>query len=274
MRVPAARLVLAAAAAAGAVALVSWTPASAWSPSLRERAALEATRMMPASLRLLLDRHRDALLAGLHEEAGREADPAHNLLPRQRGASAAASLREAALAAIKGIDGHANFSVVAQRFGRVAHYVADLNNPARVSDADPKEASWEKDYAAYVESNLGEYPLVFHGWEQAGLDAAGMTPGERLMAFAQAASLRARGYYPPLKAAYDPASKVPLRVRFDVRSLPYGIGSLSWSHTVTDTARVWLFIWRQAHGDLYGTPWLAAAPKAVPSAAGAGGADP
>ena len=225
--------------------------------------------MMPAALRLLLDRHRDALLTGLHEASGREHEPAHNLLARPQGATAATSLRDAALAAIKGIDGHANFSVVAQRFGRVAHYVGDLNNPMRVSDADPREASWEKDYTAYVQSNLSAYPLVFHGWENAGLDGGTLSVEKRLMAFAQSSSSRARGYYPHLKTAYDPASKVPVKVRFDVRSLPYGIGSLSWSHTVTDTARVWLFIWKQAHGDLYGTPWLASkTARTAPPAAG------
>lgn len=274
MRGPAPRSLLAAAVIAGAISLAAWSPAQAWSESLRQRAAIEAIRMMPASLRLLLERHRDALLTGLHEAAGKEKEPAHNFLPRQQGVSAATDLRDAVLAAIEGIDSHANFSVVAQRFGRVAHHVGDLNNPLRVSDADPREAAWEKDYAAYVESNLAAYPLVFHGWDNAGLDGAGPA-AQQLMAFAQSASSRARGYYPPLKTAYDPASKVPVAARFDVRSLPYGIGSLSWSHTVTDTARVWLFIWKQAHGDLYGTPWLATnTAKTAPGASAAGGADP
>jgi hypothetical protein len=45
--------------------------------------------------------------------------------------------------------------------------------------------------------------------------------------------------------------------RFDVRSLPFGIGSLSYSRSVSDTARLWLHLWKQAHGDLTGTPYLA-----------------
>ena len=277
MRGTAARLAPAV-AAAGVLALAASTPADAWSPALRERAALETIRMMPASLRFLLEKHRDALLTGLHEAAGKESEPAHNMLKGQQGPSAADSLSEAVLAAIKGIDHHSSFSVVAQRFGRVAHYVGDLNNPARVSDADPIEASWEKDYARYVERNLDQYPLIFHGWDNAGLDAAGASIDQRLMAFAEAASSRARGYYPSLKTAYDPNSKVPLKVRFDIRSLPYGIGSLSRSYTVTDTARVWLFIWKQAHGDLYGTPYLTSKPpkdaKTAPRATAAGGGKP
>jgi hypothetical protein len=268
------RPLLIAGIAASAVCLTAGSRADAWTPPLRERAALEAIRMMPAALRLLLERHRDALLAGVHEASGAEREPAHNLLPRQTGVSAATDLRDAVLAAIKGIDKHAPFSVVAQRFGRVAHYIGDLNNPLRVSDADPREAQWEKDYAAYVESNLAAYPLVFHGWDNAPLDGDGPA-AERLLAFALTASDRARGYYPHLKSAYDPASRIPVAVRFDVRSLPYGIGSLSWSHTVTDTARVWLFIWKQAHGDLYGTPWLATRTAApAPGGSSAGGADP
>lgn len=274
MRGQAPRAILVALSTAGTVCLCASSPSGAWSEPLRERAALEAVRMMPSSLRFLLDRHRDALLTGLREAAGKENAPAHNLLPRQEGASAATSLRDAVLAAIEGIDRHANFSVVAQRFGRVAHAIGDLNNPMRVSDADPREATWEKDYSAYVQSNLKAYPLVFHGWDNAGLDGAGL-PAQRLMAYAQSAATRARGYYAPLVAAYDPASKVPVAVRFDVRSLPYGIGSLSWSHSVTDTARVWLFIWKQAHGDLYGTPWLTTkTAKKPPPRASAGGADP
>ena len=41
----------------------------------------------------------------------------------------------------------------------------------------------------------------------------------------------------------------------DERSVPFGVASLAFSRTVTDTARVWLQSWRQAHGDLTGLPY-------------------
>jgi hypothetical protein len=263
---------LAAFATLVAVPLVSPRPAVAWTGPIRDRAALEASRMMPASLRLLLERHRDDLLAGVRQPSDHERSPMHTLLEDQAAPSAASALRDATMGAIGLLDQQAPFSEVVRQLGVVAHAVGDLNDPAQVSDADPREASWRSDYAAYVESNLGTYPLVFHGWESPPLDDASRPVEQRLLDFGAATAGRARRYYRHVSAAYDPANKNPLAVRFDIRSLPYGIGSLSWSNIVTDTARVWLFVWKQAHGDLHGTPWLKS--RGAPPVSAAAGADP
>jgi hypothetical protein len=135
-----------------------------------------------------------------------------------------------------------------------------------VADGDPRETSWAGDYAAYVQRHMDGYPLVFYGWSDPSLDGDGAPPAARIRAFAESAAARSRRYYPHISAAYAPGNPVPIATRFDVRSLPYGIGSLSRSRAVTDTARLWLFVWKQARGDLWGTPFLK--PGGGPRAAG------
>ncbi len=256
---------------AGVVGAALWAGAAlvipgsgAWSPALRESAALHAARMMPTSLQWVIQRHRDSLLAGLKEAAGDETAPAHNQIDDGETPGAAASLRDEVIAAIEALDRQRPFEEVVRRLGRVAHFVGDLTWPPRVAEDDPRERAWEPDYAGYVDSNLGSFPLVFNGWDAPGLDAEGAPASARVLEFARATARRTRQYYPPLAVAYDPSSPKPVAQRFDVRSLPYGIASLGRSHLVTDTARVWLFIWKQAHGDLRGTPWTDGTPAGSP----------
>ena len=228
---------------------------------MRDTAAGHAVRLMPTTLRMLLEKHRDALIAGIREAArtpAGEQDPRHNLAENRGGPDAATSLSEAVTAAIEAINRQQPFDEVARHFGRVAHFAGDLTWPARVADTDPGEASWERDYATYTERHLHTFPVVFHGWKDRYLDREDGSVASRIVDFAGAAGGRTREYYPAISMAYDPANPRPVADRFDVRSLPYGIASLSWSHHVTDMARVWLFIWRQAHGDMHGTPLLEA----------------
>jgi hypothetical protein len=42
--------------------------------------------------------------------------------------------------------------------------------------------------------------------------------------------------------------------KLDPRSPLYGVASLVYSHSINDVARIWLWIWRAAHGDMSGRP--------------------
>jgi hypothetical protein len=210
-----------------------------------ERIAAEATRLMPRALRSILEKHADDLRAGLRETAGDET---------RGGAAARADALASEIVAM--IDGHRPFEEVARRMGALARVVGDLNNPLLASDEDPHEYRYVLDFEEYVESNIDRYPLVFYGWQSEALDSAGPAGSGDVRRFAAESVNRARRYYRPIGRAYAPDNPEPLARRFDVRSLPFGIGSLSYSYSVTDTARIWRHIWRRAHGDMSGTPYL------------------
>jgi hypothetical protein len=232
-------------------------PAWGWTSAMDERVTREAARLMPASLRAILETHAESLRAGAREAAGEEPADVHSMDPGQKGASAAARLEELIPQAVSAIDDHRPFAEVARLLGRIAHYAGDLNNPLQAASEDPREDRYATQYTVYVERNLAKYPLVFYGWADASLDTAS-SPRQGVRAFAEQAARRSRGDYAPIRTAYDPGNPVPRERRFDERSLPFGIGSLSWSRTVTDTARLWRHVWRLAHGDMAGTPYLEA----------------
>ena len=51
-------------------------------------------------------------------------------------------------------------------------------------------------------------------------------------------------------------SPLDLTIPLDPKSPPFGVLSLVYSHTVNDLARLWLWIWREANGDMAGSPLL------------------
>ena len=66
---------------------------------------------------------------------------------------------------------------------------------------------------------------------------------------------RSRADDADLARAYAAAGDPPAESAFDERSVPFAIGSLAYSRSVTDIVRVWLTAWAEAHGDLGYTPY-------------------
>ena len=239
-------------AAAGLVllAVCAVTEARAWTPEMERRVARESARLMPPSLRRILQAHFEDVSAGVAEASSAKPSGA---APVGTPARVEAIAREIE----KSINDHKPFAQVSRRFGVLTHWVCALQDPLLASDVDPRESQYALDYALYVEGNLEKYPLVFYGWPDPMLDAGNVA------GFAESAVSRARRYYAHISRAYNPGNPTPRAQRFDVRSLPFGIGSLCYSRCVTDTARIWLHIWKGAHGDLHGTPYLTSSPASV-----------
>jgi hypothetical protein len=235
--------------AAAALAALVAAPAAAWTPQTRMRMVDDAVRLMPASLRLALDAHREPLLAGMLGPLAQEDAAAHR--PPWSGGALDASVAQVAgeLAALLGAP--ADFASVARQFGQLAHYVADAGFPPAAAEAGERYAH----FATFCESRRERFPLVFYGHR-------GALDGLDWRVMAHEILERARAEDRTLAAAYAAAGSPPDPAAFDDRSVPFAVGSLAYSHTVTDIVRSWLAAWSDAGGDLGRTPYLVPRPTA------------
>jgi hypothetical protein len=144
--------------------------------------------------------------------------------------------------AVAMIEQHRPFEDVVRQLGVLAHYVADLGFPLNTADDDPREAEYFADYARYVESAEPRLPLVFYGLLP-GLEGRG-----DLAPLVAASTARGRGLYPLVGREYRRIGFASGRGRFDDRSTAFGVGSLAFSHAVTDVARALRWVWLAAGG--------------------------
>lgn len=232
-----------------AVVVASFPSARAWTPATRIRMVDEAVRMMPPSLRLALEHHREELLRGLLEPLTTEDGAAH------RPASDDGTLEREIAARMEALDAVVHqgksFRDIARGFGALAHFVGDAGFPPVA--AGPAAAERHADFAKFCESRMERFPLVFYGHEEG--DGGARDP----RAFAQRILDRSRAEDTDLSRAYAAAGRPPDPAAFDDRSVPFAVGSLAYSRGVTDLVRAWLTAWGGARGDLKGTPYLRSA---------------
>jgi hypothetical protein len=227
------------------VLAASALPAAAWAPETRVRMVDEAVRLMPAGLRSALERYREALLRGMLAPMTREDGPEH--LPPWSQGSLDATLEGAAQSLAAVLSEPAPFDAVAEGFGRLAHYVADAGFPPGVSRADG--AQRYAHFASFCESRRERFPFVFYGHDDAAL---GQGDYRRFaLELMEAAGRDDR----ELARAYAAAGEPPDPAAFDDRSVPFAVGSLAYSRSITRIVRVWLGVWERAGGDLARTPY-------------------
>jgi hypothetical protein len=241
--------------------LLLWVPAGpafAWTDPSRVQIADEALRLLPSSLRELLGDRRSALVAALVAPGSTEDRPEHWQHPEGAYGTAALRAESEARALIAAVDAHEPIAAIVARFGRLAHWVADVNDPLHAADRDPRLARYYVDYQEYLESQIPRFRLVFLGYRSEVLSRSGPR------AFLLLSAGRSREYARAVRRAYSPEGVRVSPQAFDERSLAFGVGSLAYSNAVNDVVRVWLWAWEACHGDTAGTPFpLPAAPLAA-----------
>lgn len=223
-------------------------PACAWSPATRVAMIDDAIKLMPPSLRKVLEKRRSDVLRGMLEPLTQEDTPAH-LPPWERG-TLAGSVDGAAKDLVSGATTRVSFHDVSRRFGVLAHFVADAGFPpgAAGESGAPRYAH----FANLCETRRPKFPFVFYGHDNEALAK------DDFKAFTQSILERARAEDVNLARAYALAAGGADAAAFDDRSVPFAIASLSYSRTVTDIVQAWLAAWRDCHGDLAGTPYRGA----------------
>jgi hypothetical protein len=235
--------------------LVAWagivhSPAAAWTPKTRVGMIDEATTLMPASLRLVLEHHRSEVLRGMLEPLAHEDDPSH--LPPESDGTLDAHVAAAASELTRAVGEQRSFKDVSRRFGTLAHFVADAGFPPGVG-GDAANARYA-DFSGFCETRRSRFPLVFYGHEEPSLGIGDFR------SFAKTIIARAREEDEILARAYAAAGIPPDPIAFDDRSVPFAVASIAYSRSVTDIVRAWLTAWKDAYGDLGRTPYLESAP--------------
>jgi hypothetical protein len=205
----------------------------------------DAIKMMPPSLRKVLEKRRNDVLRGMLEPLTQEDTPPHR--PPWDGGTLEGSVDGAAKDLVSGVTTLVSFHDVSRRFGVLAHFVADAGFPPGAAGA--AGASRYTHFANLCETRRPKFPFVFYGHANDAL-AKG-----NFKVFTLSILKRARDEDVNLAGAYALASSLNDSAAFDDRSVPFAIASLSYSHTVTDIVQAWLQAWRECHGDLAGTPY-------------------
>jgi len=223
------------------------SPVAAWAPETRVGMIDEAVRLMPASLRAAFEGYREELLRGMLEPTLAEDAPEHR--PPWAEGTLEVTVEREALALLETLKQPGGFREVARRFGAVAHFVADTDFPPGVG----KIASSKRytHFSAFCEDRRSRFPVVFYGHDDPDL-AEGAWRG-----FALRQIERASRDDRDLARAYAAAGDPPDPPAFDDRSIPFALGSLAYSRSITDIVRIWLSIWQQAGGDMGRIPYWA-----------------
>lgn len=218
----------------------------AWSGDSYEILTLKAQRLMPPTLREMLEPYQQELIAGARGDASAAGCPIH-----KDAGEIFRSLSVAIDDAAKMVDEHKPFRDLAFTSGRIAHLAADLNDPLLSRHKVPRLQKVSGDYHRYIQKKKPRFRLTFSPYKTEDLESDALRAR-----FWEASSRRASRTKLLLKAYYPKGASVPVSSNtFDDRSGVFGLSAQSYNSAFTDIVLSWSALWKRAHGDLHGTPF-------------------
>jgi hypothetical protein len=215
-------------------------PAAAWTQRTQIAIVEMAAKLAPDDLARQIERHKAALREGVLDPFGDHAGSRHEANADGSG-QLAEVVRTEARRAVAGIRGHRPFSEIVHQIGLVSHYVADLNDPLRVANLDPRENAYRGHYPRYLDGARGRFRVVYYPTGRRIGSSA-----EELDSLLARTLARGRQLYPAIAREYRRIGRDG--GRFDDRSTAFGVGSLAYSHAVSDVAAMMRHIWLAAGG--------------------------
>jgi len=215
----------------------------AFTPESRANITLQAFKLMPPSLRQQLNKHRKECLRGALDAMSGVGESQHSIT--ENGKFLAEKISEQIDKIVSMIDRQEPFKNIVYEMGILSHYATDLNAPLS-PNGDGKEH-----YNAFYRfcfQKEKKIRIVFYGFSDPFLAQ------KDLAQFSENSLNRTLSHVPYVKDSFSRARNGS-DSEFDERSILFGIAALSYSHAVTDIARLWLYAWNESHGDLTGTPF-------------------
>lgn len=219
--------------------LLALAPVSgAWTLTTERAIAQAGLELGPEHLQQLARLHERAFEQGLLDAARHEQQnlEAHLGTDRTR---LEALIRKEIDQAVLVIKERRPIEELVYQLGVLAHLAGDLNHPFHLGE-DPMLDGRRIDYEQYVDRRRERFPTVFYGIEK---DRA-------LDRVLRRGALRVRSYEPLLRNEYFKNGEERWSRQFDDRSTAFAIGSLSWSHSVSDLVNIYYHLWERAGGDV------------------------
>ena len=204
------------------------------------RIAQGAAQLMPRSFRGLLPKYFSNLVIGINRFSSQPylSNQGRDLL------------EQTILAKLEGtvnsLAARPKFPFVMEELGLLAEMILLLNLPDLEDPAQENLLSLKSG----LEINSPSFRLVVY--DSTGLDRGSDSVKELLREIRSRRVLVTRWY----KDFFFDQSPLDLTIPLDPRSPPFGVLSLVYSHSVNDLARLWLWIWQEANGDMAGSPLL------------------
>jgi len=215
-------------------------PLAAWGPRTQVAVASAAAKLAPPELAREIERRSVRFQEGVLAPFD-EAHPERHYRNVDRGILDR-TLADEVSAAIAALRKPAPFDEFVYRLGRVAHFVTDANNPLNAAADDPAEDRYFGDWLRYGESARPRFAPVYYTREPAiGTD-------RDLRQLVLRALARGRGFYPRVGDEYRRIGYGSGPRAFDDRSTAFGVAAVSYSHAISDVARVLRYIWIQVGG--------------------------
>ncbi len=216
------------------------TPAFAWTRATDERIASKATQLAPPDLRLLIDKYPAEFQRGIDDARRADAQELHVYFLNRKHGQLPNRIQREVRTSVSSMRERRPVSSFVESLGRVAHLVADANNPFKASDADPRMSASQSDFESYLDRRQKAIPTIFYG----------LSEPFHLQTFVAGSVTRSAGYYPLLRDEYFRNGRRRTSAEFDDRSTAFAVASLSYSHAVTDLVNIYYHIWKEAGGDV------------------------
>ena len=237
--------------------LLAFSPAvlaQSWTDATRTRMVGDALKISPPALRDILEHYEKDLVRGMLDPSRHETEEVHFQLADGSGGLAGVAIDRKVRDIRELLARHAPFGKVTYEMGVLSHLVADVEFPLSASEADPREPLYRDAYGRYIERMLDRIPFVVDREPPPTLEK------NDIRGFVRDIARRAGKNYALIGPAFKDDGTPRAPSALDERSVPFGIASLSYSHSTSDIAWIWRHLWVSINGDMQGTPYLGAPP--------------
>lgn len=201
-------------------------PLMAWTRAADQHIAAKSAELAPLDLRLLIIKYNAEYRRGTDKALASEGTDSHRHKLRER-------IDFQSREIVKMIRTDEPMSAVVLQLAVLAHLVGDANNPFHIGDDDAEAHS---DFERYFERRLARFSPVFYGVDRNFILSVYL---DRMFA-------RTTRFSPLMAEEYSRGNGAT----FDDRSTAFGVGSVCYSHAITDTVNFYYFIWKAAGGSV------------------------